>query len=1428
MEEPPEGDDWSAALLLDELPISQGSAAAEREAAQSSDLLGNARGDLPGALPVPGDEMNLAAAGLEGGPPALVGDDGGGDGRMEAASGLLGSLSQETNPPSFPPGHGHIDRTGQGRPSMLQHVGGHFGMLSTRRPQGPNREAGARLQEVARAVLPAAPPATTGQLLQQCRPDVSQSHTWVPRLFQGYCLPSPLPRALDACSQLSRRKGQRTDEDIHTAVDILLGPAPLEMATKKLRASTLGIPPAKLDNLMPMLGSAVVVMDKAARAEWEKAVVGAVPSRGLVLYLDFCAYDETPLTVITRGRGNAAPSREGQLVLIPDARDTSPQQPLFDLGPSSALAPLLHSSKGPQKILQTVQAGGMLVKVGDVFISFFCSAVPPLQALSAGTAVCLKEAQVRGSSASRAASLFSQATRVVCTDRYAANTMAEKSLSDDRGAPWSHLHLHCDIHRTASAHTKTFCLMESNIRGMIHTSLALGNGAAMEKFRSCLRDEVGSRFEVLHGRPTTEANMYRKSMINLFVSHGSRVPLRRLLLIMCPNGDWRSPRVQFYPAAGSARQPTSAYLEHVVAGLMTALCAAQPSTYPRHRWTGADLATDALGVMEACHQLLSTTFARFAASFQHGPTARQVMEMMAEAHEAPPQPGPAARADAQSAGGGALLGANEEAGDVLVQLADPSSGAGLMEQGWAAVNATHRRVAMEWLSSKPLRFLTLQRIIMEPLRQLLAHQFHVAGAAFEAEQQMRVASKLALGGGCKFSDRDYRASLAAKGVGEKKCLGQLQSLFTSPEVWTIFPRSAYAVHFRALAFRMLARCCCCIQQLLGFPHQQFPCRMFALLAEPGLAGEFVATPSCLLDPWSAELRQRHPDLGGAELMQKLALIGTLAWTDISQVESRHATVRRIMKQGSLQTKQQMFASLSAEWCLLQYRKRRQRANKSNGAIVTATRKATLFPLGGVAGVSGQGQTGLNGARYGISESALCIACGEPFLPGLCFSPTRQVIKKTPKRRGRRGFGGPYRAFVRAESRGKVGRPDLKQLASIYNQRLADGTLDKNLFDVGRAATIAGRFFPPKAGRSAFGATGRDDKRKRQKDLRHAILAVAAGADKEQASMALCDSLVKRGADIASCLTAARAALRLQTKRAKAQADLVDKALVAFRHGPGAAALSTLQQLVPALPQHSRLLPVPTPDGLAFDLPSADAETIAGALSWCYPSRQTNVSHCLREHWSQTHETIMDSDSAPIHTAPPTEGMCYKAGRCLCSAEGGRLRNLRDAVIRSMKTTFPFGTDLRQTLVNGHVILRLVGRPAEDNYDAWVDEDNPVKTIFLHVGLLYLSPFRPTWMHVLEVTAPVGEEFGPNTIWVEAPQMGPKLSFGPKDPSCLSLQQCIAQIREDNLPCTFKVRGQRMFVSWPNARQSDPSGPRKPGIRLGDAGYGARVDGVRRV
>lgn len=368
-------------------------------------------------------------------------------------------------------------------------------------------------------------------------------------------------------------------------------------------------------------------------------------------------------------------------------------------------------------------------------------------------------------------------------------------------------------------------------------------------------------------------------------------------------------------------------------------------------------------------------------------------------------------------------------------------------------------------------------------------------------------------------------------------------------------------------------------------------------------------------------------------------------------------------------------------------------------------------------------------------------------------PAPQVKKKVVKVRGRRGFGGMWRAYVREKTAGKKGTQDLRALGMTYREGLASGEMDtEHLGRLGKAATMAGRRHTPKAGESAFAPTGRTEERKRAQLLRNALLTAAKGLDPEQAAIVLSQRLADMGGGVSAGLTAARAVVRLQSRHARHGAAAEDEALLAFRNGRGAQDLAELQKLLPSLEDVEGLMPVPTPMGVCFEVASSKQDAIADAVAWAFKSKQCNASLALREYWAAAHQAVEEPSEGAEPDTHARISECLAAGRCVCSGDGPQLRSLRNSCLRAMKRAFPAGSDERRSLLDGFVVLRLTGRPSADNLDALIELDTPIKEVWLQVGLMYLSPYRPTFMEVSKTSGPVEEDPGQERLWVKACSM----------------------------------------------------------------------------
>ena len=135
---------------------------------------------------------------------------------------------------------------------------------------------------------------------------------------------------------------------------------------------------------------------------------------------------------------------------------------------------------------------------------------------------------------------------------------------------------------------------------------------------------------------------------------------------------------------------------------------------------------------------------------------------------------------------------------------------------------------------------------------------------------------------------------------------------------------SHTLECQTMAFRLMSRAGCSVEELLAQPHRSFPIKLFRILAEPETGPDMAASPDCVLGPWAAELKRLRPDFTGPELEHKLALVGALCPKDISPLEARHATSRRVFTSGSVQTHTKDLQKLSSEWLHLQFRRRAQK------------------------------------------------------------------------------------------------------------------------------------------------------------------------------------------------------------------------------------------------------------------------------------------------------------------------------------------------------------------------------------------------------------------------------------------------------------------------------------------------------------------------
>eukprot|EP00971_Amphidinium_carterae_P351419 6492107-Amphidinium_carterae.1 len=172
--------------------------------------------------------------------------------------------------------------------------------------------------------------------------------------------------------------------------------------------------------------------------------------------------------------------------------------------------------------------------------------------------------------------------------------------------------------------------------------------------------------------------------------------------------------------------------------------------------------------------------------------------------------------------------------------------------------------------------------------------------------------------------RQYMVTVSATGVLETTFMEQVQDLLHKPVLWEIVDEIHCTCAFNSLCFRALSKEACVIHQDIGFPHSLFPICLYKVLVDPTTATALTACKTCLMDEFSEHLLAKHGSFGSTAVRQILLAAAQVASSNTSQVEARHASIRRLLVTRSTQTWSMQFPVLSAEFLLMRLRSSRSK------------------------------------------------------------------------------------------------------------------------------------------------------------------------------------------------------------------------------------------------------------------------------------------------------------------------------------------------------------------------------------------------------------------------------------------------------------------------------------------------------------------------
>lgn len=333
----------------------------------------------------------------------------------------------------------------------------------------------------------------------------------------------------------------------------------------------------------------------------------------------------------------------------------------------------------------------------------------------------------------------------------------------------------------------------------------------------------------------------------------------------------------------------------------------------------------------------------------------------------------------------------------------------------------------------------------------------------------------------------------------------------------------------------------------------------------------------------------------------------------------------------------------------------------------------------------------------------------------------------------KGFARPWRAFVRHESLGSSGRPDLAELAQRYHaltpqQRAGFERLGKEAHDIRRQGALRG--FGPNT-RDVERAARRDEREMRAQRLQLAglasaepQLAIADGPGQVLTLAAMAqdwEAVVELKKDLAAASARAAQEARDLSKALSSFEDSVDHegrkfidCLVAA--GPGLAAASPTLQGMGPLGSCSHVK-------LGMD-PTVKVARLAAPLSRQGSAVGKGMAAALSAKWDKMHEPVAPADCPPC-TKRHEPDDCATCGYCLCSPAGLIMERMRRSLCKVLKTELSKCSHSAAKLTQGKFALCLTGVSVRLAPDGTIgDADRVVH--WLHWAYHHGSPWRPTF------------------------------------------------------------------------------------------------------
>lgn len=939
----------------------------------------------------------------------------------------------------------------------------------------------------------------------------------------------------------------------------------------------------QLKKLQRRLAMLALHVERCARACLERELVSKPDVRPL-LYIDVAMYDETPLRVRTKeGKTQVSePSNAAHDDASPGTIGALPRWAQACVG----------SDSGAAKLFQTQGKFGMVFRIGSALVSVRGCSNHSLQILDRTTAKVLHRALVESSMLSASCEEFPKKLRVAISDRYSANKVAEHAILSGRPG-WDGVSFFCEAHLCSGAQSKTFELIDPMVSHLINWSLSLAHGTSMRTFRQSLKHVIATKLVVLHGAPSDAAVKHRSAAIDLYLARGAHRRVRMATLEALANGDWRrTDRVEHYSAPGIACVEAD-IVEDMVNHLAFALCHSQPPVWPRHRWTRADEAADYVGLLQAVHGLATHAYTHWLQEHHGLPMVlrQEFLELALDISD-----------EATEDGGGGLQSSAGSVGGHPGQGGDDT---------WQAQNERHRKLGLRFvLDPMGIAMMPLLRIVLEPFRVMLRDILALSGTTWELRERSKAVKATQASGSIEApAQRTFRLQIAARGELEVAFKDHTQYLMEQSEAWEAVNPETRTEEVNTLAFRLLSRAACVVEEKIAKLHRACPIQTLRILDDPSLIDVFRALPECMQDGWTHGLLREGVD--NDTILAHLDTLASLCPLDISSVEVGHGRVRRRVMAASHHGRLQEVDLASAAWVLSESKRRKQEVAYLRGK-------------------------GAGSKQSGASTSG----CGRgPLLP----IGAQQTKPKT-------GGGGPCRAYMATLAGQNL---SLREMHESYKELTEEDKQRLGLYEMGAAMKKAHRKGLPSVKMSVGRIVERAEAKKAAR-LRSERIEAAIGEseDKSSRALALVPAMSARSS-IGEHLSVVRAIARTEAQIDKHEERSLANRVAEYVSQQEPAMLANVQGIPSLSPQSGNIVSCAPSNRTDIDwmCPAPDvAARLLSALSPKVP-RQQAVLAALDLEWDARHTELLNNESEVVPPVPKAT-RCIAIGLCVCVCAPG--------------------------------------------------------------------------------------------------------------------------------------------------------------------------------